>query len=280
MQNSARPIGGESKLIQIFPLGVATELIRTPTPLFKTRYNFLLIFSRGGGVQQVDNEIFELATNDVLFIREGHLNAIKAIDPATEGYFIYIDNELLPDIFTDKGILNQFSFYPKHSVSDAIMRWLITCCTLMVAPSDTQAHTEHIQCALMHALIMKIANFSSETRSQPDRQSEITMLFKELVYENAISHRDVGYYADQLSITQNYLTRCVKQVTNKSPKQHLNDMAVHYGKALLLDQSKTVSEIAFALNFSEPAYFSRLFKQITGQSPSAYRESVLHDLSN
>ena len=48
--------------------------------------NFLLLFSNGGGEQQVDYEIFELKTNDVLFTMEGYLNAIKSIDPLTQGY--------------------------------------------------------------------------------------------------------------------------------------------------------------------------------------------------
>ncbi len=55
----------------------------------------------------MDNEIVELKANDVLFIREGHLNSIKSIDPDTEGYYIYIDNTLLSQIFTDSALLHR-----------------------------------------------------------------------------------------------------------------------------------------------------------------------------
>jgi len=43
-------------------------------------------------------------------------------------------------------------------------------------------------------------------------------------------------------------------------------------KRLLVYSSMTLSQIADALQFSEPAYFSRFFKRLTGQTPSAFRQ--------
>ena len=83
MGNYAQPFIYEQSQIQIYPLNIASTYIKPPIPLFRANYNFLLLFSNGGGKQQVDYEDFELSTNDVLFIREGHLNAIKSIDPST-----------------------------------------------------------------------------------------------------------------------------------------------------------------------------------------------------
>ena len=43
----------------------------------------------------------------------------------------------------------------------------------------------------------------------------------------------------------------------------------------LLDQTElTVQEIAVAIGYDDPYYFSRIFKKIQGVSPSAYRQSV------
>ena len=36
----------------------------------------------------------------------------------------------------------------------------------------------------------------------------------------------------------------------------------------------TDREIAYALGFEDPAYFSRRFKQLVGRSPSAYRKAL------
>ena len=73
MGNNAQPFIYEQSHVQIYPLNIANTYIKPPIPLFRADYNFLLLFSNGGGEQQVDYDIFELNTNDVLFIGESHL---------------------------------------------------------------------------------------------------------------------------------------------------------------------------------------------------------------
>ena len=283
MQGQAQPFGAPSQPIQVFPLRMAVELMRPPTPLFRTQYNFLLLFTGGGGRQQVDNELITLATNEVLFIREGHLNAILEIDPATKGYFIYIDSTLLPRIVDDATLLRRFAFYPKHTVPPEVTKWLAGCCQLLADRREgggAGVHLIDIQCALLRAMMMKIADTSAAQLIRPDRPSEITMRFRELVYAHHVEQRTVRFYADRLAVTQNYLNRCVKQVTGRPPKQHINETVVQFGKVLLLDRSKTISEVAFSLNFSDAAHFGRLFRQLTGLTPSAYRAAAMHGLSD
>ncbi|MEN0004931.1 MAG: helix-turn-helix domain-containing protein [Bacteroidota bacterium] len=269
----------QAAALQIYPLTMASTFIQPPTPLFRTQYNFLLLFRKGGGTQQVDNEIIALQANDVLFIREGHLNSIQSIDPDTEGYFIYIDNALLPQIFVEETSLNRFSFHPKSTVTMADMDWLCQCCQLILQQKTEDVYAAEIQSTLLKAMILKISKASSWGLPQLDRPTEITMKFKELLYENFIKEREIAFYSNALAVTENYLNRCVKNVTNKPPKQHINEMVIYYSKVLLMDRAKTISEIAFALNFSDPSYFGRLFKQITEQTPTQYRQSFMQDLS-
>ncbi len=269
----------QKSAIQIYPLSVATSLIKPPTPLFRAEYNFLLLFRDGGGKQQVDNEILELNPNDVLFIREGHLNAVKYIDPRTDGYYIYMDSTLLPRIFTDNALLHRFTFYPKHSVSSSAMEWLCQGCEMIAQQKMDNLYSKEIQCALLKAIVLKLAEASAHTLSTPDRQSEITMRFKELVYNNFIRNRDVKFYADALAVSENYLNRCVNQITSKPPKQHINELVIAQSKVLLQDRAKDIAQIAFALNFSDPSYFGRLFKQLTNQTPTEYRSDFMQDLS-
>lgn len=278
---SANPetYGFRSSAIQIYPLSLASSRLKPPTPLFRTAYSFLLLFSHGGGRQQVDNEIIELNQNDVLFIRGGHLNAIESIDSDTDGYFIHLDDRLLPQIFTDSSLLHRLTFYPKQSVSPSEMDWLCKCCELLFRQKTGDSYSEQIQSVLLKAIALTLAKASAETLCQPDRQSEITMLFKGLLYENFITNREVHFYADLLAVSENYLNRCVNQTTNKPPKQHINEMVIVHSKVLLQDRSKNISQVAFELNFSDPSYFGRLFKQLTGQTPTEYRNYPMQGLS-
>lgn len=279
MGNNAQPFAYKQQQIQLYPLNIATSFIKAPIPLFRADYNFLLLFANGGGEQQVDYDNFELNANDVLFIRESHLNAIKSIDPTTEGYFIHIDSVVLNQVFTDKNLLNRFSFNPKHAVSEVEMKWLCQCCDLIVEQKNNATDSTEIEISLLKAIVLKLAETWPPASSKPDRQSEITMVFKELLYENFMYRRDLKFYADSLAVSENYLNRCVNNVTNKPPKQHINELLINHSKVLLRDFSKDISQVAFELNFSDPSYFGRLFKQLTKLTPSEYRNVIMQDLS-
>lgn len=78
--------------------------------------------------------------------------------------------------------------------------------------------------------------------------------------------------ANQLSVSQRYLSDTLKKETGKTSTEHLQLYLIDEAKNILLDPKKTVSEVAYELGFEYPPYFSRLFKKKEGISPTAYRE--------
>ncbi len=78
--------------------------------------------------------------------------------------------------------------------------------------------------------------------------------------------------ADQLSVSQRYLSDTLKKETGKTSTEHLQLYLIDEAKNILLNPGKTISEVAYELGFEYPPYFSRLFKKKEGISPSVYRE--------
>lgn len=265
--------------LQIIPLASSASLVKFPTPIFRADNNFFLIFSEGGAKQQVDNDIIDLKANDVLFIREGHLTAAKSIDASSQGYFIHLDSTLLLGIFTKNSLLSDFTFNPKHTVSQLDMDWICKCLDLMNQLAEKDSKSLAIKTSMLTAIVLKLSNSSKVIQSIPNRQAEIAMLFKDLVYQNFKNKRDVSFYAKSLSVTKNYLNRCVKSITQKPPKQYINEVVIYHSQLLLQDFSKDISQVAFELDFQDPSYFGRLFKQITNQTPSEYRNLIMQSLS-
>lgn len=81
--------------------------------------------------------------------------------------------------------------------------------------------------------------------------------------------------ADKLSISQRYLSDTLKKETGKTSTEHLQLFLIDEAKNVLLNPSKSISEVAYELGFEYPQYFSRLFKKKEGVSPAAYREKFL-----
>jgi AraC family transcriptional regulator, transcriptional activator of pobA len=83
----------------------------------------------------------------------------------------------------------------------------------------------------------------------------------------------VQFIADTLSISPNYLSSLLKNLTGQSTQQHIHDKLIQKAKEKLSTTALSVSEIAFALGFEHSQSFSKLFRSKTNLSPLEFRQS-------
>ncbi|MBO9599549.1 MAG: helix-turn-helix transcriptional regulator [Cohnella sp.] len=79
--------------------------------------------------------------------------------------------------------------------------------------------------------------------------------------------------ADQVHLHPNYFIRVFKRHFGTSPIQFVNHKRVEEAKWLLTTTNLTLSEIGSSVGIHDVSYLSKLFKTMTGFSPSAYRQS-------
>lgn len=81
----------------------------------------------------------------------------------------------------------------------------------------------------------------------------------------------VGYFAEKLHLSPNYLSDMLQKFTGKSTMEHIHLELVEKAKTLLWSTDSPISQIAYQLGFEHPSHFTRVFKAKTGKSPSEYR---------
>jgi AraC-like DNA-binding protein len=81
----------------------------------------------------------------------------------------------------------------------------------------------------------------------------------------------VTYFAEELNLSPNYLGDLLKKETGKSTLELIHLKILDLAKDKVLDNTKSISEIAYELGFKYPQHFTRLFKQKVGVSPNEYR---------
>jgi len=59
-----------------------------------------------------------------------------------------------------------------------------------------------------------------------------------------------------------------------SPMAYLQQLRIKNAMLLLADPTKSISEVAFAVGFNDSGYFSRVFKEETGETPRAFRGHI------
>lgn len=81
----------------------------------------------------------------------------------------------------------------------------------------------------------------------------------------------VRYCAQELCLSPNYFGDLLKKETGKNAQEHIQLRLIHEAKERILLPDKPVSEVAYELGFQHPQHFTRLFKKITGATPTEWR---------
>lgn len=140
---------------------------------------------------------------------------------------------------------------------------------------DNHFHQEIVQTLIM-SLIYIVSNAIHRQQSTlmtgtNKRSQEIFMRFITLVEDHFRQERKVGWYAEQISITSKYLSETVKQVSQRTPNEWIDNYVVREIRVQLRNSQKSIKEIAEDLNFPSQSFLGKYFKERIGMSPKEYR---------
>lgn len=90
-----------------------------------------------------------------------------------------------------------------------------------------------------------------------------------------LSDSEVGIIemAEAAAISRSGLNRKLKRIVGLTPAEFLREIRIKRAQQFLLSTSKGVSEIAYSCGFSDPKYFGKIFRSMTGMSPTDYRQN-------
>ncbi len=76
-----------------------------------------------------------------------------------------------------------------------------------------------------------------------------------------------------LNLSESQLYRKIKAITGKSTAVYIRSVRLQHAKEKLKDADFNIAETAYACGFNDPAWFSRIFKEEYGYSPSEIKHS-------
>jgi len=110
----------------------------------------------------------------------------------------------------------------------------------------------------------------SETRVKTHNE-ELTEKFLNLVQTHYKQERSLNFYAEKMCLTPKHLAKVIKENSERSANDWINERVILVSKALLKSTNMTIQQISDELNFPSQSFFGKYFKRLTGISPREYK---------
>jgi len=93
------------------------------------------------------------------------------------------------------------------------------------------------------------------------------------IIEEKEGNLSIDEIAGQLFVSKDYLRHLFTHYVGQSPMRTIISARIEHAKKLLMNPELSVVDVAEMCGFEDPYYFSRLFKNYTEKSPSAFRKN-------
>lgn len=145
--------------------------------------------------------------------------------------------------------------------------------------SDVEAHIQMISyiCNYRLSSVLSSLNTTCDIPSTPpfkrlNKSASIVQPAINYIRENYSHEIKLQMVASLCDISPSYFSKLFKKVMGKNLINYINDIRIEQGKTLLLTTNKAVGAIADEVGFDDSGYFIKVFKSVTGITPSNYRE--------
>ena len=124
----------------------------------------------------------------------------------------------------------------------------------------------------LHHIFLTINRYLKE--SQQANNHTINDIERAAHYFNENYNKPISIeqYAQEHLMSVNWFIHSFKSIMKVPPMQYIVSLRIAAAKGYLENSNMSVAEIANAVGYDNPLYFSRLFRKHTGHSPSQYRK--------
>lgn len=213
-----------------------------------------------------DGSFITISKGDLAFVPKSAMYSVEFINPPTSNNIIdsFTLNFLIKDsngndILLDDTIckLASDSFSQIESVINEMSRVF----------NDSNATKLRKQAKLYELFDTIISCMNDKADDYYPIRRGIRQLNKEWNKNEKISK-----YANLCAISEGYFHHLFKEWSGMSPVEYRNSLRIAQAKALLLNNSMSIKDIAAYVGYDDQFYFSRVFKSITGVSPQQYKK--------
>lgn len=219
--------------------------------------NRLILIKQGKGIIEIDNNPNEFDKGYIIFVFNGESMKVLS-DEDCEYMYIDFGGERCTTLF------NRFAISKINRVfkgfDGLIPLW---------HDSLYRASELNLDLVSEGLLLYAFSRFNEDTDGKNSIINKIILLTEENFTSSELSLTDM---AKELSYNSKYISHIFKEKMGISYSEYLRNLRIKYAVALLDHGIDSVKNVAFLSGFTDPLYFSTVFKKTVGVSPKDYKK--------
>lgn len=250
------------------------------------RYHLIHFVLSGKGTLHIDSRKFPVRAGQAFYIPAGIRASYQADSKAPWKYcwIGFQGTQAVPYchmLFPDTYIMD----IKDPSVYEKLIMLLLSCTDYRIPPdsvytpeefpvwyfSEAKTLSQHLlvngKTKELFAALLKEKLSGSETVSPKGYAARIKA-YLDSYYNEPVKISEIASF---LGLNPRYMTAVFRRNYDITPKNYLTWLRIEKAKAFLIDTDYPLQMIANAVGLENPFSFSRLFKNVTGLSPSEYR---------
>lgn len=251
------------------PLSIESFGITFPSPnfhiqRFDARYFILEYIVSGKGYLKVDGKLHTLHANDVYLLEPGSSHEYYADkDEPFKKYWINFKSDVFFHILHEYD-LSQIYVFHDTDISEEM--------TKIFALEKVSLYNDQIYkqaSKYLFTIFMKLAE-KNHIKAEGSVIAQQILAELDKAIDSSVSIDEI---CETLFISRSKLIREFKKHYNITPHAYLVNRKIAFSKMLLQNSAHSIKSISNHLGFADEHYFSNIFKQKTGMTPSEYRKS-------
>ena len=237
------------------------------------------------GIITVENNgnIVDLSCGDGAFINKNQLHAMRSINnESCDIINIVFDTEIIAgsphSIYESKYVLpltknNEIDIVllkPAIAWQNTILKMLIE--AFQIYTKADYGYEMYIRNYLSH---IWLSLFKESSKIVPVNQKPESLRIKNILtyihenYMNVILLKDIAHSA---GVGVRTCCRYFQQQMGMTPFEYLTEYRIKVAAKMLVDTDKSITDICFIAGFNNTSYFAKIFRKITGYTPTAFRK--------
>jgi AraC-like DNA-binding protein len=221
-----------------------------------------IVFIRSGRVEVTENEkIYQLEKNNMIIHAPWEFHRIKSIDGTSPTLYVmsfFAEGRLPAKLNEGVFVLNTEQALQYSSIFERIDSFLNS---EKASSYAGQNAADGLSAFLIEMSGENVTTFS-DTSATATEYRKLVLVMSSAVCDN----KNISDFARECGDSVSYIKQLFKKYAGISPKAYYNNLRINYASKLL-NEGKSVKEIAEQMNFSSSNYLSAFFKKNTGKTP-------------